>query len=186
MACGTLTLDQLKNCDFPLQAGTRDKAKILNLADIATITRNATTKAIEAFTNTTPGSAVVIDGQRNSIAPKYTKVQQGVFSMYDHEVSMMGFDISPEVKDDLEQGADGQYVVVVENFFKGQDGNAAFEIYGLDNGLELTDLERDVNNQDTQGAFSMRFYSDVNKEPRMPATLWDTDYATTKAIFDAL
>ncbi len=186
MACGTLTLDQAKDCANPLQAGTKDQMKIINLEDVAISTRNGTTKAIEAFTNATPGTAVVIDGQRNSIVPRFEKVIVGVFSKYNHEVACMGFDLAPEIKNDLEEGADGQYVAVVENFHKGTDGNAAFEIYGLDNGMELSELSRDPNSADTQGAFAIKFSSEINSEPRMPATLWDTDYATTKAIYDAL
>ena len=184
--CGKITNSIEIVCDTPLQAGTKDKAKVLNLSDIGISTRNATTGAVEAFTNLVPGTAAVIDGQRNSIAPTFNKVPKGPFSMYDHEVACMGFDLSPEIKNDLEKGADGQYVVVVENFFKGTDGNAAFEIYGLDNGMELTELSRDPNSQDTQGAFSIKFMSEVNSEPRMPATLFITDYTTTKAVFDAL
>lgn len=186
MACGKLSLDQLKDCDLKLQAGTKDECKIINLSDITASSFNVTTGALESLTLASGVSALKFSGQRNSIAPKYTKVQQGVFSMYDHEVSIMGFDISPEAKKDLQDGEDGQYVAIIPNFYKGEDGNAAFEVYGFDNGMELTDLERDVNNQDTQGAFALRFYTDVNKEPKMPLTLHDTDYATTLAIYDAL
>ena len=184
--CGSLTEDILKDCDNPLQAGTRDQMKIINLSDLATSTRNATTGAVEAFTNAVPGSAVVIDGQRNSIVPRFEKVIVGPFSKYMHEVACMGFDLAPEVKNDLEKGADGQYIAIVENFHKGTDGNAAFEIYGLDNGMELSELSRDPNSADTQGAFAIKFSSEINSEPRMPATLFLTDYATTKAIYDTL
>jgi hypothetical protein len=186
MACGLIALDQILNCENPLQAGTRENAKVLNLADIATSTRNATTKAIEAFTNTVPGSAAVVGGITNTIKPRFEQVAAGPFKKYMHQVAMLGFDLSPEVKDDLENAKDGQFVVVVENAYKGEDGNAAFEIYGLDNGMELSALTRDPLDDATQGAFDFTFSSELNKEPKMPATLWNTDYATTKAIFDAL
>jgi len=186
MACGKLTLDQLIDCDFPVQSGTADSCKILSITDIATSDFNATTKAYDAFTNTTPGSAVTVQGINNSIKPKYSRVQVGVFSRYDHEVSMTGFDISPAAKHDLENGIDGRYVVVVENTFRGEDGRSAFEIYGLGTGLKLVDLMRDVTDTETQGAFSFRFFTEINKEAKMPASLWDTDYATTKAIYTAL
>lgn len=184
--CGKLTEDILKDCDTPLQAGTRDKLKIVNFADVLSFTRNATTGAIEGITLASGAAAITIDGQRNSIVPRSEQVTQGVFTMYDHEITAMGFDFSAQVKKDLEAGKDGQYIGFVENYFKGTAGNAAFEIYGLENGLELTGVSREANNADTQGAISLRFYTDVNKEPRMPATLFLTDYATSKAIFDGL
>jgi hypothetical protein len=186
MACGKLTLDQLNDCDFPIQSGTADSCKILSISDIATSAFNATTKAYDSFTNTVPGSAVTVEGINNSIKPKYSRVSVGVHSRYDHDVSMTGFDISPAAKHDLENGIDGRYVIVIENTFKGLDGQSAFEIYGFSTGLKLVDLMRDVTDTETQGAFSFRFFTEINKEPKMPASLWSIDYATTKAIYDAL
>lgn len=184
--CGKLTEDILKNCDDPLQAGTRDECKIINFDELTTFTRNAASGAIEAVTQTTPGSAVVMDGQKNSIIPRTEMVPVGVYEKFDHEVSIMGMDISPEIKKDLESGKEGRYIIFVENFHKGTDGNAAFEIYGLESGLELKGLTREPNNADTQGGFQLRFYTDLNKEPRLPASLFLTDYATSKSIYDAL
>ncbi len=186
MSCGKMTLDQALDCDFPLYSGTEDKAKIVAKEDIATSTFDALTKTISAFTNTTPGSAVTVDGKNNSIKGRYSRLDVGVHSRYDHEVEMIGFDISPEAKYDLENGVDNKYVIIIENKFKGDSGKSAFEIYGLNTGLKLQDLSRDSTDTETQGAFQFRFFTELDKEPKMPASLWNTDYATTKAIFDAL
>ena len=183
--CGALTEDNLKDCDVPLQSGTRDELKIMNFADV-TLTRDVVTGAITAITQTVPGSAVVIDGQKNSIAPRTEMVKVGVYKRFDHEIKAMGFSISPIIKKDLESAKDGLYIGVVENFFKGADGSAAFEIYGADNGLELDALTREANNTDTQGGFEFTFFTDTNKEPRLPASFFLTDYATTKALYTAL
>ena len=184
--CGDLTEDILKDCDNPLVMGTRDQAKIVNFDDLTSVTRNATTGAIEAVTLASGITAVVMDGQKNSIVPRCEMVTVGVYEKFDHEVSIMGMAISPAIKKDLESGKEGRYIIFVENYFKGTDGNAALEVYGLDTGLELKGIIREPNNADTQGGFQLRFYTDLNKEPRLPASLFLTDYATSKAIYDGL
>jgi hypothetical protein len=81
---------------------------------------------------------------------------------------------------------DGRFVVITENYFKGVAGNASFEIYGLTTGLEMSVLERDPNTADTQGAFDFTFTTINNKEPRLPNSLFNTDYATSKAVVDSI
>jgi len=78
-------------------------------------------------------------------------------------------------------------VAIVENNFKGTDGEVPFEIYGLRSGLQMRALERVLNDQETFGAYNCTLgTSDIDKEPYLPATLFDTSYATTKAIITAL
>jgi len=131
-------------------------------------------------------TAYQIDGKNNSIAPKAMMVKVGFNNMFDHSVQMKGFDLSPEIKEQLNSMKDGRFVIITENYFKGVSGNSAFEIYGLTTGLEMSVLERDPNNADTQGAFDFTFFTDVNKEPRLPNSLFVTSYALSKAVVDGL
>jgi hypothetical protein len=111
----------------------------------------------------------------------------GTYSkLHDHQVEILGFDISPEMKEHFNAGISGRYVIFTQNYFQGESGESAFEIYGLTSGMEFTVLNRNANDTETQGAYAITFLTKNNKEPKLPNAFFDTDYATTKALFDAL
>lgn len=127
----------------------------------------------------------VISGRRNTIVATSTLIPAQ--ELYDHAVTAMGFDISANTKEILEGAKSGRFVIICENIHKGANDADAFEIYGLNAGLVLMENNRDTSSVETQGAFALRFANDeVSKEINLPKTLFDTDYATTKALVDAL
>jgi hypothetical protein len=75
---------------------------------------------------------------------------------------------------------------VVENLDKSDDNT--FEIYGSSVGLQVITNLRDIDSVDEGAAFQINLQTadDVTKEPLFPLTFFDTDFATTKALFDAL
>lgn len=185
--CGKINKDISRSCEFPLQAGTRDKAKIINFADIQGKVYDSTNKAqVKDITLASGATAFVVDGINNSIRPQAMLVDGTYHKRFDHQVEILGFDISPEMKEHFNAGVEGRYVIITENFFQGENGESAFEIYGLTTGLEFTVLNRNANDAETQGAFAITFLTKNNKEPKLPNAFFDTDYATTKALFDAL
>jgi hypothetical protein len=185
--CGEISANITKSCTNPLQGGTRDRAVVINFEDVASVVYNGTnTEVIEDIVLVSGAVAYQIDGKNNSIAPKASMVKVGFNKMFDHTVMMKGFDISPATKAQLNAMKDGKFIVITENYFRGTAGESAFEVYGLTTGLEMTVIERDPNNADTQGAFDFTFFTDVNKEPRLPSSLFVTSYALSKAVVDGL
>ena len=184
--CGGLGASIKKNCDNPVQAGTVDRLVVINFADLLSVTRDVTTKEITGIVLNSGAVAYEIDGQNNSIEPMTQMVEQGYNNMFDHGVRAKGFDIDQEVKNELDVAKDGRYICICENYHRGDSGNTSFEVYGLTTGLEITEIARDPNSEETQGAFDLYFFTKKNKEPKLPATLFDTDYVTSKAIVDGL
>ena len=73
-------------------------------------------------------------------------------------------------------------VIVTENKDKGIAGESAFNIYGLDTALFKESMTQEANADG--GVFKL---SMVAEGQRMPFyNLYDTDYATTKALLDGL
>jgi hypothetical protein len=184
--CGKISKDINKSCTYPLQAGVRDRAVIINFDDLSSKVYGADNFTIEDLLLISGTTAIQIEGKNNSIKPKSMMVSQLYENMFDHQLEIIGFDISPEIKADLNSAKNGRFIVVTENYFKGENGESAFEVYGLTTGLEITVIERDPNDQDTQGAFKITFFTKTNKEPNLPNPLFFTDYATSKAIVDGL
>ena len=82
---------------------------------------------------------------------------------------------------------DGLVIAILQNKFRGENGDTEFEIYGLDTGLEVQELTRIQQDADTQGAYNIVLRSsEQSKEAHLPATLFLTDRAITKAIVDGL
>jgi hypothetical protein len=188
--CGKLSSNILLNCSYPLVGGSKDILKLINSEDIDGVTRNADNpQIIEAINLVTSPStqAFQIEGKNNSNDLRAALVKARYSEGYDHEVIFRIFTNGPEVKKQIEEMAKGSFVAVIENNFKGETGNAAFEIYGLDVGLELLEMETNKSDAETQGAYVLTLRTpELFKEPHLPATLFVTSYAATKAIFNAL
>lgn len=185
--CGEISANMEKSCTNPLQAGTRDRAIVLNFADIVSISYNSTNlQTVEDIVLATGATGFYIDGKNNSIRPMAALVPGTFDNMFDHTVQMIGFDISPAAKEQFNSMKNGRFVVITENYYRGTSGNSAFEVYGLTTGLELTALTKDPNSQDTQGAFDFTLSTKTNKEPNLPNSFFVTSYSATKAIVDAL
>jgi len=185
--CGKINQNIKKDCENPLTMGTRDLAKIINFSDIQSVVYDSTNRSqvLDIILNS-GASAFEVDGINNSIRPQEMLVDGTYFKKFDHQVEILGFDISPLMKEHFNAAIEGRYVIITENYFQGATGESAFEVYGLTTGLEFTVLNRNPNDTETQGAFAITFLTKNNKEPKLPNAFFDTDYATTKAIFDAL
>lgn len=192
VGCGTITGNILFNCLTPPQAGTRD---IMWLIDIAVwddpdtvITYNLTNpQIIESITLPVGAKAFKVEGRNNSNAPSSTLVEGTYVDQFDHAINFIGFDLSNAAMLVYQNMVGGKYVGIIENNFKGTGGQSAFKAYGTSAGMKLRTFVIDPNNADTGGAASFGLAStDTSKEPKIPLSIYDTDYATTKAMIEAL
>ncbi len=188
--CGKISAGLTIDCNNPLQAGAEDQLILINRDDWldATITYNVTNpEIIESVVLASGVVAYSYQGKNNSIAPKYEFIKQTYAEVYSHEVNFKVFNVDSVAKEQLEKMAKGSMVAIVQNKFKGTDGNSAFEVYGANAGLNVSQNIRDVINQENQGAFDVILKSDeASLEPHMPKTFFITDLATTKAAVEGL
>lgn len=188
--CDALTDDILFDCDNPPTGGANDRLILLNFSDIenATITYDGTNPlVVENIVLASGVQAYVYEGLNNSNEPRTSLVKGRYVNGYDHEVRFKIFKNSPDTKKQLNKLDGALVVAIIQNNHKGASGNAAFEIYGLQTGLRLQELERIIADAETQGAYNLLIRNDeVSRPSSLPHTLWDTDFATTLAIVDAL
>lgn len=187
--CGKISANLAIDCDHPLQAGTEDTLILINRSDIASTTRNGSNaEIIENIILATGTTGYVWQGQNNSISAKSSLVKLKHFSRWSHEIECLVFGADASAKEQLQKLKDGDVSAIVYNKFKGNAGNAAFEIYGFDAGLKVESIERDLMSADTQGAYTIKLMSnkDTGLEPFQPKTIFKTDYATTLAVVEGL
>lgn len=183
-SCGTIARSNKKNCDDLPGKGTRDRMVVFDLEN-ATFTYDVTGN----ITNIVLASgtfAYEFDGSNNSIKPMAEMIEGTLIDKFDHAVDFIGLDVSQAAKTDAEKMRGGFYVAICENYVRGTNGTKAFEVYAPTVGMELVTLKRDPNSADSEGGLEFRLYTRTNKENTLQKFLFNTDYATTKAIVDGL
>ena len=100
------------------------------------------------------------------------------------------FDISAAQKENIENIALSQgLVAIVQNVNTEGNADSVFEAFGAGVGLELQAGPMRISNDvESNSAYtlSMKTSDDSGKEQHLPLSIWDTDFATTKAMIDAL
>lgn len=191
-ACGLATASILRDCDTPLTGGTNTTVWLGNRSEVSSYDQDSYNKLIvTGLTLAADKTLFKLEGDSgtngSSVGAMYKMVKLAYGRAFEHEVSVLAFSIDPDTKLELDKWVKGDLFMIVENKFRGESGNSAFEIYGLDAGLQMEEFERNPNDKDTLGAFKFRLKTDENsREGNMPYTFWDTDYATTLAAINAL
>jgi hypothetical protein len=189
-SCSNIASGIAKNCTAQISGGADDRLILINYEDWknAVITRNVSNhQIIENIVLATGVVGYVFEGQNNSNAPKASMVVGKTFNNFNHDVAFLALSKDAATKKTLENLSKGRVVAIVQNNYKGTSGESAFEVYGGDAGLLCTAMESDVNNNDTGGAYAITLASKApSLEPHLPATIYITDFATTKAIVDGL
>lgn len=188
--CGKISSGYTFDCSNPPLAGVKDKLVLVNYDDMenATITKDNSNP--ELWTDVVLASGVtgyLFEGRNSSIEPQAQLIKGAYSDSYEHQVMFKVFGNSATVKETLEKLVNGRVVAFLENNHKGTTGNSAFEVYGAEAGLIVSEMKRVVTSQDTQGSYEITLKSsEKSRESHLPATLFKTDYATTKTIFDSL
>lgn len=188
--CARISANIELDCDNPIQAGVKDRMVLINWDDYDAAVKTvdvSNSQIIESITFATTATGYLVEGQNNSNETKETLIKGRYAKSFEHQVVFKVFNKDADVKQQLERLSKGRVVAIVENNFTGVDGNASFDIFGHGSGLIMEALERDASNQDTQGAYDITLKtSEFSREAHLSATLFDTDYTTTKAVFDGL
>ncbi len=188
--CGNIAESFGFVCAHPLQGGTADRAYIMNFEDFkaATVDKNLMNRfVVESIVLAGAAVAQYVDGKNNSNAPSFQLVKQTYADVYDHLFNFLVFDMTNATKKALAETVGGKYVIIYENNFRGNAAQSTFEILGANAGLEIKTFMRDPLNNENQGAYVLTMGTpETGKEPDLPYSFYDTDYATTKAALEAL
>jgi len=191
--CGLIVMGSAYDCDNPINAGVDNRLILMNkeVWDRATITYDVTvTTLITNIVLTQTGDVgFVFQGIRTSTRPQSAFVPASVSVGYDHQIEFQIFDISQEQKDNIEKMGVSKMVAIVQNSNSIGNDNSVFEIFGKDVGLEMQAGAMRINaDVETNGSYALNLKTsdDQGKEPKLPTSLWDTDFATTIVKVDAL
>jgi hypothetical protein len=192
-ACTGITASILINCDQPLVVGTKDILYLINKDEIDLI-------GFDSLSPTGINRLVIsinlfedkfiykIEGRNNSNEPSATLRKGRYFDTFEHKISFKVFDNSPETKSQIETMIQkGNLIAIIENNYRGSGDTSAFEIYGYNAGLEIVECSRVINDNDTQGAYSLALKTPEQQgEPHLPYSYLVGDYIATKSALNSL
>lgn len=186
---GKLTANFLLDCNYLPVAGLTANAVIINFEDIdrgaTTISTVAGTQLRMTNLQLKPGTTgYIFTGVKQSNGKSYEFVAvDNLPGRFTHSFAGRIFNPSVANKEQLRNLALGaKYVVVVEQLWKGEDNEDAFEVLGYDAGLILTEATN--NSAEESNTINIVLSSEEGiEEPKPPYNLLEVDYPTTSTAF---
>lgn len=190
-----LKKDISPSCDDPVIQGLEQEGVIMNRADVdfAATVFNATRKnVIETLAMKEKKKAykVVVPG-KTPFTGTTTALATGTYrNSFTNTITLVILANDPDVCADIVDGlANGSYVVVLENKYKGlqkeeNPGDAAFQVFGYYQGLTATTIENNKYSEETEGGWSVTL--EEQKVPKSALFLFKTSYEATKTAIGTL
>lgn len=189
VVCGILDADFVLSCDDKAQGGLENDVLLINRSDVdySAITYNVSNKNIVTNFQLKSGkTGYLLQGVKQVNSTSFELVKQEFsFDTFKHMFNGVVLTPSSANKEQAEKLASGgKYVVIVNRKYKGASNADAFEIYGLQSGLELETMT--YNSKENNGVISFALASaEGEDETSLPKTLLETDYDTTLTAFEA-
>ena len=185
---GSIAANIAKDCDSPLVGGYTGRAVLINWGDAPTLTQSASNPRIySAITLGNGVSVCAVDniafGQPLTGSTTQSTDEEG-FVKYDKTVvvniPLRGAATAKDIVEPLHSSALG-FLLVVEK--KDKNGDGSYELIGVEQGLKAN-ADGIVRNEYENGGSSVATMS--CRENHFENVLFDTDYDTTKALFETL
>jgi len=187
--CGLATMNILADpCKVPV-GGQEVTVRLFNRSEITGYTYAAgNSYIVENMTMASTKKGFRYKGLMNTNNFKTDMVELKFTKMYQTTGDLLLFTNNGQTIKEMDSAlAKGDLVAIVENKAKGTDGDAAFDIHGIEVGLTARKISRDPSSTDSQGAWVISLGPPKDQyESKPPLKFWDTDYATTLAALDAI
>jgi len=185
MACGEIELGSVADCANLPAAGTRARAIVFNYDDIESY--DETNGVITQINLTSGAFGYEFTGLGNAfkLSTDFARSANTGVCRYKHKEAIVIYERTQEQKDNLKEIGNGRFVVVF--FLNGSDADSIV-LLGKQVGVELqAGTVWDAFGND--GFFVLNFSTpegEIENETALPQSVWDTNYATTEAMLEAL
>lgn len=167
------------------KGGLETKAVILNRADLdfTSITQSAATVTNLSLKAGSTGYEIGWVKQLGNTASEFS-VNDGL-DTFNHSFACRVFGQAATDAEIIKQLSTGEFVLVVETKFKGTNNADSFKVFGLENGLKMSDGK--FTSLENDGSFLFTLSSVENFGESYPWLVYlETNYTTTKAKVDNL
>jgi len=168
------------------RAGIETTAVLVNKSDIDLTALTSTGATVTNLTLKNGASGYKIDWikQLGNTASEFTPNDSGV-DTFSHSFACRVFGQTADDSERIKELSGGEFVVVVESKFKGTANADAFKVFGVENGLRMS--EGSFTSLENDGSFLFTLASQEGYGESYPwQVLLETSYTATKTKFDAL
>ncbi len=161
---GCIALD----CEKPMFAGMESQAFIFNKADITEVAYEQVQIGTDQYkdnpnmiTGITLASGAtgyrIEQFGKQPYSGTNTALSEGnAFNKFNQTFNFVVSDNSAKASSDLlDNLANGKFVAIVQNQYKGSDNRSEFQVYGINKGLTAASIDNDKYSEDTDGGWAV-------------------------------
>lgn len=181
-----LAQDISVSCEKPQKAGMMNKGYLVNFDDVDWATL-AQTENIVSKLALLQGRAyeVVVPGKTPFTGTQTALVVGTYLNKFTKTVSIVVLNSGPDVsKNVIDQLANGRFIFIGENKYKGTDDKNTFEIFGLEQGLTASEMTNDKYSEDTEGGWAVTLTEE--NAPSSGIFFFSESVAATRAALASL
>ena len=189
MSCAGIFEGATVSCADPLAVGIEQRLFLANLEDVASFTFDGTeTNMVTGITMESGKTFFEFEGLKQSISCQSEYVPKPFSTAYKHTIDFSIMDVSASQRRNMEAMVFQPQVAITFGQNDSSLGNGAFEIHGINAGLEVVTNIRIPADNETGGAYRIQLATpDAGGiESQLPSVFFSTDYATTLAALVAL
>ena len=181
-----LAQDISMQCDQPQQTGLQNTGWLINFDDIDWDTLVRTDNIVsKLLLSKNRAYKVVVPGKTPFTGTQVALATGTYINKFTKTASIVVLDSGPDVtKKVIDQLANGRFVFIMENKYKGADNTNTFEIYGLEQGLTASEMTNDKYSEDTDGGWAVTLTEE--NAPSSGVFYFTEDLATTRAALKSL
>lgn len=181
-----LAQDIALDCENPQLQGLKNNAWLINYDDIDWDTLEKTDNVVSTLALSQNRAYTVFVPGKTPFTGTQAALTTGTYrNKFSKTASIVILDSGPDVsKNVIDQLANGKFVFIFENKYKGADDKNTFEIYGLEQGLTASEMTNEKYSEDTDGGWAVTLIEE--NAPSSGIFLFNTDVATTRAAIESL
>ena len=189
--CSGIFQGQDVDCQNPLAVGTIQRCLIANRNDVSSIAYSIAVgeeNVISGITMKSGTQFFEFFGVNESIKTQNELVRRSVSNGYKHTLDLSVFEVDNSTLQNLMAMAYTPQIAIVYGVDDSSLGNGAFQVLGVDAGLDLLTNIRINGDVETGGAHVLQLATPDSggDEKLIPPVFWSTDYQTTLLAVDAL
>lgn len=175
-------------CNIVAVPGTASRVVLLNYTDIDRTTLVETANVVSVINTLGVTVGYAFESLIDATIGTYALAKGTYINQFDHTIDGRVFVKSEPAKAFLNGLKNARVVAIVENIaFNAADATPVkYEIYGLDAGLEISELTGDTTHPDQTVSMFKLMSADNAKEGSMPKTLYVTSISATDTLVNGL
>ena len=178
------------DCDELIARGLESDGIIINRSDIdfaSTVFDNTNPNIIKTLVLKSGKQGYAVQQLGNTpFTGTQSTLEVGTYrNTWTHQIPIVVLSNTPEVANKIIDGlANGTFVVILRNKFKGESGEAEYQVYGYTQGLVASEGTNEKYSEDTDGGWLITLQETGARLSAM--FFFNTDATTTAAAYEAL